>query len=75
MIDAVGGLVFLVYGTALIAAAVSITRHQVRLVRMPKPPALVCIRLASVWSLGSMSVVAGLLLIVESLMLLDRLAQ
>jgi len=68
------GLVVLLYGTILVWAAVSITRHQVRLVRAPKPPTLVCIRLASIWSLGSLSVVAGFVLIAQGIILVDRIS-
>ncbi len=75
MLDAMGGLVVLLYGTGLVWAAVNITRHQVRLVRVPKPASLVYIRLASIWSLGSVSVVAGLVLIAQGIVLVDRIAQ
>ena len=74
MIDTLGGLGALLYGTALVWAAVNITSHQARLVRAPRPAHLVYMRIAAVWTLGAVSVLAGLGLVAQGVLIIDGIS-
>lgn len=70
MIDAAGALGALFYGTVLLWAAVNITGHLTRVVRVPRPAPFVCLHMTTVWTVGSVSVLTGLALIAQALTLI-----
>lgn len=70
MIDAAGAFGALLYGTVLLWAAVNITSHLTRVVRVPRPVPFVCVHMGTVWTVGSVSVLAGVILIAQGLALI-----
>ena len=75
MVDTAGAFGALLYGTVLLWAAVNITRHLTRVVRVPRPAPFVCLHMTTVWAVGSVSVLAGLILIAEGMVLMGHVSQ
>ena len=75
MIDAAGAFGALLYGTVLLWAAVNITSHLTRVVRVPRPAPFVFFHMTTVWTVGSVSVLMGLTMILQGLTLLGHVSQ
>lgn len=64
MLDAVGVVTGLVYGTALVWAGFNITRFLTLLVRPTRPRQFVALHMTAVWSAGGSASLAGIALLV-----------
>ena len=75
MVAAFGFIAALAYGGFLIWGGVTAIRVLSRLVTPSLPAPFLCLRQASIWSVGSASTVIGLAVVFQGLTLIDHISQ